>query len=316
MTSNDPSLFHRIQSQKSILALQVSDGRIYAGTQGGDLVIYSLTTFETLYTIHAHRGSLLSLTLSTDEKLLFTSGGDAIVNVWSTQSLTRIYSIYSTYDVGDVFCVAFSSELQTAYLGAQNTSIQWYDFSKRDLKPSPDPTAHPSYRNHRFFDSKGPTGLAASQPISSSELLVSEGRELEIDRNHIVQYAHFGYVYCMLLTDSVSADDDHNQMLISGGGDGTIKLWAINDDDGSIGESISLENGDESILTIALDNTLLYSGRLEGDINVWDLDTRQLIRKIGAFTNDVLTLAIGRDLIFSGSSAGVIKVGGRKCEPN
>lgn len=39
--SNDtqPSLFHKIKNQKSILALALSDSRIYAGTQGGDLLV-------------------------------------------------------------------------------------------------------------------------------------------------------------------------------------------------------------------------------------------------------------------------------------
>ena len=34
-----PSLFHKIKSQKSILAIALSDSRIYAGTQGGDLLV-------------------------------------------------------------------------------------------------------------------------------------------------------------------------------------------------------------------------------------------------------------------------------------
>lgn len=34
-----PSLFHKIKGQKSILAIAVSDSRIYAGTQGGDLLV-------------------------------------------------------------------------------------------------------------------------------------------------------------------------------------------------------------------------------------------------------------------------------------
>ena len=44
--------------------------------------------------------------------------------VWCPETLKRIYSIYSKYDIGDVFCVVYSVELQTVYLGAQNTSIQ------------------------------------------------------------------------------------------------------------------------------------------------------------------------------------------------
>lgn len=312
MSNNDPHLFHRIKGQKSVLALLVSDAKVHAGTQGGDLLVWSLTTFELLHTIHAHRGSLLGFCLSEDRKLLFSSGGDAIVNVWCTESFQRLYSIYSRYDIGDVFCVSYSSELETVYLGSQNTSLQWYDLSDRDSKPPPDPTAHPSYRNHRFFDSKGPTGVSTPRPPSASELRALGGRDLEIDKEHTIQYAHYGYVYCTLLAKelSCSSKDGGSECLISGGGDGAVKVWPLDPDDGAVvADPVCLENGDDSILTIALDGTLLYSGRLEGDVNVWDLDTKQLIRRIRAFTDDILTLAAGHDLIFCGCADGTAKVG-------
>lgn len=102
--------------------------------------VWSLETYELLASIAAHRGSILCLFLSADGKLLLSSGGDAIVNVgalqylhvawtdigqiWSPSTLKRLFSIYSKYDVGDVFCVVYSVKLQTVYLGAQNTSIQ------------------------------------------------------------------------------------------------------------------------------------------------------------------------------------------------
>ena len=38
--SNDPpALFHKVKNQKSILALVVSDSKIYAGTQGGEILV-------------------------------------------------------------------------------------------------------------------------------------------------------------------------------------------------------------------------------------------------------------------------------------
>ena len=320
MNDNDPHLFHRIKGQKSILALLVSDAKIHAGTQGGDLLVWSLTTFELLHSIHAHRGSLLGFCLSADKRLLFSSGGDAIVNVWCTESFRRLYSIYSRYDIGDVFCVSYSSDLETVYLGSQNTSLQWYHLSDRDRKPAPDPAAHPFSRNHRFFDSKGPTGVVSStpRPLSASELRALGGRDLEIDKEHTIQYAHYGYVYCTLLAkglscSSSSSSNKHggSECLISGGGDGVVKVWPLDAVDGAVvAHPICLENGDDSILTIALDGTLLYSGRLEGDVNVWDLDTRQLIRRVKACTGDVLTLAVGHDLIFCGDARGTAKVGG------
>jgi WD40 repeat protein len=86
--------------------------------------VYNLETYKRIAVILGHRGSVLSLTLSEDASLLFSSAGDRFVNVWDTKTLLRVYSIYSMYDIGDVFCVSYSSTLNTVYLGAQNTSIQ------------------------------------------------------------------------------------------------------------------------------------------------------------------------------------------------
>ncbi|RAL62722.1 hypothetical protein DID88_004565 [Monilinia fructigena] len=60
------------------------------------------------------------------------------------------------------------------------------------------------------------------------------------------QYAHFGYVYCMLMVRGVSRQVDADEdMLISGGGDGTIKLWKLcEDQDEGIREIESLGEDD------------------------------------------------------------------------
>lgn len=113
----------------------------------------------------------------------------------------------------------------------------------------------------------------------------------------------------MLLARGLSRDNADAEILISGGGDGTINLWHLDRAaGGAIAKPQSLENGDNSVLTMTLDGTFLYSGRLDGDINVWDLDTRQLIRSVKAHNADVLTLAVSGKLIISGGANGYAKV--------
>ncbi|KAI9847985.1 MAG: hypothetical protein M1838_000684 [Thelocarpon superellum] len=282
-----PSLFHRIRHNRSILSLAVSEQSLFAGTQGGDILVWSLET------------SILTRP-----------------QIWCPKTLQRLYSIYSTYDVGDVFCVAYASSVRTAYFGAQNTSIQWYDLGQKDSRPPPNPIHHPSHRNHRFFDSVGPGGLSTPRPTSSGETSPRDygGRDLEIDKDHIFQYAHYGYVYCMLLARGLGKSALDEETLISGGGDGTIKLWALDADDGAISEIDVLESGDQSVLCMALDGTILYSGMLEGDVNVWDLDTRQLVRTVKAHPEDVLTLSIGGGSIFSGGAKGVARTFNQRYE--
>ncbi|KAL8649025.1 MAG: hypothetical protein Q9226_005750 [Calogaya cf. arnoldii] len=302
-----PLLFHKVKDKTSILALAVSEARLFAGTQSGEILVWSLDTYERLRSIKAHHRSVLSLHVPRAQGLLFSSAGDAIVNVWCIHSLDRLYSIYSTYDVGDVFCVAYSVSLDTVYLGAQNTSIQWYNLSDKDNRPTLDLARHPIVRNHRFFDSKGPGGTPTPRLAPTLEPCSGDGQYLEIDKEDIVQYAHNGYTYCMLLAGGSEGDTVEDETLISGGGDGTIKIWSLEEATGAISELKTLESGDDSVLVLVLDDTLLYSGRLNGDINVWDLETYQLVRRIEAHKADVLTLCVGYGSLFSGSANGMVK---------
>ena len=100
------------------------------------------------------------------------------------------------------------------------------------------------------------------------------------------------------------------EILISGGGDGTVKLWRLGakNKSAAISDPVSFENGDEPVLALAVDGTFLYSGRAEGDVDVWDLDTRQLVRRVQAHTADILTLAVAHGCIFTGAANGFVKV--------
>ena len=102
-------------------------------------------------------------------------------------------------------------------------------------------------------------------------------------------------------------------MLISGGGDGTIKLWQLYHDQGrGIREVACLGEDDaESVLSMAVDGSFLYSSKLEGAIELWDLDTKQKLRVIRAHKGDVITLQMGWGFLFSGGSTGYTRVSSR-----
>jgi di- and tripeptidase len=141
--------------------------------------------------------------------------------------------------------------------------------------------------------------------------LSTGGEILEVDKAHMKQYAHFGYVYCMLLGRGASrlAESDED-ILITGGGDGTVKLWklSMNREDG-IDELARLGDDDaESVLSLTLDGSFLYSGKLEGVIELWDLDTKQKLRVIKAQKGDIMTLQMGWGFLWSSGSTGYSRV--------
>jgi di- and tripeptidase len=319
-----PELLHSLKHGSTVLALAVSPEHdcIYSGTQDGEIVSWSLATFHQLQAVQAHKRSVLSLFLSPDSSLLFSSAGDPIINVWCPKTLQRLYEIYGVYDVGDIFCTAYSAQYETLYIGAQNATIQWINLRGRSSRQTPDPQQHPDRRNHRFFDSKAVGGVSTPRRNDDRWGLIPQAqRLLQIDNTSVRNFAHNGYVYCMLMAKSptvqVDADDE---VLISGGGDGTIKLWSLgkNSDDlaadeptgqGAICEIMTLGEDDaESVLSLTRDGSFLYAGKLDGIIELWDLDTAQKLRVLKAHEHDIMSIQMGWGCLWTGSSDGWVTV--------
>lgn len=320
-TKPTPELVHSLKHSSTVLALAVSSEHdsIYAGTQDGEIVVWSLDTFHQLRQVQAHKRSILSLFLSPDSSLLFSSAGDAVINVWCPKTLRRLYEIYGVHDVGDIFCTAYSDQHDTLYIGAQNTTIQWVKLSDASSRVSPDSQSHPDRRSHRFFDSKAVGGGATPRRNEDRWALIPRAQAvLEVDSGSVRHFAHNGYVYCMLMAKGPTVEVDSDEdVLISGGGDGTIKLWSLagsnktrrghtsDDDDGAIEEIMTLGTDDaESVLSLALDGSFLYAGKLDGIVELWDLDTTQRLRVIKAHGGDVMSLQMGWGCLWAGSTDG------------
>lgn len=104
-------------------------------------------------------------------------------------------------------------------------------------------------------------------------------------------------------------DNPKEEVLISGGGDGAIKMWTIGGEEGAITELYKLDDGrdeGESVLSLVLDGTFLYAGRINGEVNVWDLETRQLVRNLKTNTEDVLALSLGGGYLFCAGVSGIV----------
>jgi di- and tripeptidase len=116
----------------------------------------------------------------------------------------------------------------------------------------------------------------------------------------------------MLLGTGILPEAPSEEILVSGGGDGRIQLWRIDSAQrGAITSIYTLEDGreeGESILSLAREGSFLYSGRFDGEVNVWDLETRQLVRSLKATTGDVHTLTLGAGVLYAGGKTGVMQV--------
>lgn len=292
-TVNKPPCLQELTHEESVMAVAVSDKYIFAGTHTGQISVWSLATFELVHRFQAHKRHCEKLLLAETptRPILISTAGDAIVSVWCPNTFERLYEIYWLDHIGDVFSCAYSKDLDTLYIGAQNRSIQWIRLSDPDRRSSPDSENHPHHRQDPFFDSPAISGLKTPRQRDEKEDLIPPAHEtLEIYRSCIGSSPHTGFVYSMILArgPTVLVDPDE-EVLITGGGEGWIKMWQIKNDPKYDGlqeweawperEIMCLgEEDGESIFSLAIDGSFLYSGKHRGVIELWDLDTKQKLR--------------------------------------
>lgn len=113
----------------------------------------------------------------------------------------------------------------------------------------------------------------------------------------------------MLLVRGVFHHDPNEEILITGGGDGKIKLWSI---DNLEVEGLMLldkfKNEGLSVLSLAYSGTFLYVGFSDGKAHVYSLDSRQLVQKLDVRCGDVGTIEVIGGKAFCGMSGGYVKV--------
>lgn len=151
-----------------------------------------------------------------------------------------------------------------------------------------------------------------------SESITSQhgGRVLSFKKEHHLLYAHHGYIYCMLLVRGFAEQGSHasSEILLTGSGDGTVKLWHLETTfvDGIRMtvpvEAACLSNGYESVLSLAVDGPFMYCGLANGSVNIWNLESKQIIRRLNDHPGDVWALDIINGMIISGGASGIVKV--------
>lgn len=165
---------------------------------------------------------------------------------------------------------------------------------------------------HRFFDSRAPDGSRANSPPDpgpdGAHSITQGGQVLNFKRDHHKLFSHHGYVYTMLLVRGLVESAPTEEVLITGAGDGVVKLWRLGQDSNIVPSQMAkLQNGDP-VLSIAVDGSFLYCGLAGGALNIWNLDSQQLVKRITSHSGDLWAVDIIRGVAVCGDSNGVVKV--------
>ncbi|KDN43426.1 Zn-dependent exopeptidase [Tilletiaria anomala UBC 951] len=163
------SLIHSIShNSTSVLSLAVDaeNELIFSGSQGECIYVWDLHTYFPRARLEGHTSSVLALEFAPERSWLFSSSGDNTVRIWDTKSLKPIYVVYPADDnVGDIFALKWCEELETLFLGCQNTSIQWISFTGADPSRSAGVKEDTSTKQHPAFSA--PLGESKGTPFDT-----------------------------------------------------------------------------------------------------------------------------------------------------
>lgn len=338
----EPRLVHSWSHTHSILCVLPCplQNLLFCGTQDAKILVFDLLTYglKTVISTEWHDDvpSVLCMAMAESEHLLFTAGSDSLVRVYDVSSadFPCTHVIYSSVDIGDVFSLAYSSSLGTLFLGAQNASILWCDLLPSSASSGSDIRYErlPHVRYDRFFDSRGPGGSQNATQQKRQREYLDLVRLVETKTADIVRFAHNGFIYAMEVFDchlpnaphfAASYADRYQNVLVSGGGDGSIKIWGISCAPTiAVDELQSLENK-ASVLAMAIHDSYVYVGLSNSCVNAWDLVTNQLVRlfhfetdtedsaeceQLPGRCDEILSVQLHKDCIFKASTkSGLVK---------
>ncbi|KAL9621779.1 MAG: hypothetical protein Q9160_003751 [Pyrenula sp. 1 TL-2023] len=305
-------LLHKLTASESVLAIEVDDDCLYAGLNTGDIAVWSLDTARLIHIVRGHEEAVLSLCLSDDKSRLFSAGSDSMLNVWSVQDLELLYSIRSEPRVGDIFALAFSADRNTIYCGAQDHSIQWHQFGDESELLQPPVESRVDAKN-KFFDSATKPKDAeldgsSKEPSKAHRTKVKAKYQQWFQPANINRFAHSGAIQCMLLLRVHEGNHlPQEQCLVSGGSDGYIKLWTLGDSNESIVCKAKLRNSRLPVCSMSLSGDLLYCGLGEGYINVFNIESKQLVYSLFVGKGDILATRVINGSTLCGTSNGLVR---------
>ncbi|KAL7005333.1 hypothetical protein EMMF5_005170 [Cystobasidiomycetes sp. EMM_F5] len=294
--------------ESSVLCIAQVGDYIFAGLGSGIIRCIDASTLRTKCDLVGHAGSILSLcgVELPKRKWLISASADSTVRIWDSRRLQLLWAVLPPPElVGDILSVTYMND--RVVLGCQSCAIL-VNLPDAGLRPEGFCTPPPGGRYNKFFDRRSLSSSPDPSELSLEGLTQQSITDVvqscvTIDGRNALTPSHYGYVYAL-----TCANFDKEDVLVSGAGDGVIKLWTCNST-GFAFRNVLAEDDDCAVLSLASrDDATLFAGFQNGMIRVFDLHTGSGIRNLSATTDDIMSLSLLQDSCIATTSNGNLQL--------
>lgn len=240
----------------SILTVALSpDEQLYAaGTENGEIRLWSVTNNKSYYVFEGHNGWIRTVAFSPNGRLLISGGDDQCIKFWSTRTRQCIATIPESNR--RILSLVVSPNGQMCASGNSDGTVLIWNLETRELLY--ELKEHRKFvwsiafsHDSRYFVSGGDDAYTHVWEVATGKLLVSFYL-----KEHKVRSVSFS---------------KHDNIIATGSEDRTIVLWSM-----ASGKILRVLKGHESrinSIAYSLNGDIIASGSEDGTVRIWDVHT-------------------------------------------
>ena len=249
-----------------------SDGSKAALGVGDAINVWDLDSNKQYNVLSGHTGSISSLAVSNDGKLIASGSWDKTVKLWDIAT-GNLYSTFQGHTDG-ILSLAFSPDGERLATGSFDNTVKVWAVKSGVL----------------LYSCKDFTNFIWNVAFSPDGTMIACGSWDNTVR--VLETASGRVLNTFLMAGSSLCFSPDNKKLVTGGF-GILRVWDLNR--GYVLKDLSTLAGDIVSMAYSPDGNRIAIGNINRSLNIWDMSSYTLTKTITGFSNSILSTAFSPD---------------------